>query len=162
MIVSGPRSAGQERGRESAVQSKWHSTHDGDANAADHIYTWAKCSVAMTALWRHGKELFLFTKLTLEDLKMCVALCVICIYDGEVSECASANDKGSSLAETSLRRGIGRAVRCAGTTPLGFFLVLASAPGVARSSALCRAGSSAYYEHLGLLKPSYPYQICGL
>lgn len=59
MIVSGPRSAGQERGRESAVQSKWHSTHYGDANAEDHIYTWAKCSVAMTALWRHGKRVVL-------------------------------------------------------------------------------------------------------
>lgn len=51
---------------------------------------------------------------------MCVALCVISMHDGEVSECASANDKGSSRAETSLRRGISRVVRCACTTPPGF------------------------------------------
>jgi hypothetical protein len=35
------------------------------------------------------------------------------------------------------------------------FLVIASAPGVARSYALFPAGRSAYYEHLGLLEPSY-------
>tara|TARA_R110002003_G_scaffold140_6_gene12795 strand:- start:37 stop:477 length:441 start_codon:yes stop_codon:yes gene_type:complete len=43
------------------------------------------------------------------------------------------------------------------TKKLVFFLVLASAPGVARSCALFRAGRSAYYEHLSSLEPSYPY-----